>query len=318
MNKHDPIVGRYVYVTCQGKTYRTFYEEAGEGIPLVCLHTAGADGREYRHQLCDADITSNFRVIAFDLPRHGKSLPPAGWHLEEDEYTLTTSFDSEFILEFCRALDLDKPVVMGQSMGGNICLDLALRYENEYSALIALEGCDYSPGWHIDPLHHPHIHGGEAVATSVFGLMAPESPDEYRWETWWYYAQGGPGVFKGDLYFYSVDSDFRDKVHKISGKVPVYFLTGEYDFACTPEMTMRTAEKVKNSECVIFGGGHFPSSEDPEKFKDVLMPILRKIIQNDPRHRGANARDWSARRVDGPSAGGRGAERSSDRRTIDL
>jgi hypothetical protein len=29
--------------------------------------------------------------------------------------------------------------------------------------------------------------------------MAPQSPDEYRWETWWYYSQGGPGIFKGDL-----------------------------------------------------------------------------------------------------------------------
>ena len=62
MNKHDPIVGRYVYVTCQGKTYRTYYEENGEGIPMVCLHTAGSDGRQYRHQLCDPDISANFRT----------------------------------------------------------------------------------------------------------------------------------------------------------------------------------------------------------------------------------------------------------------
>ena len=40
--------------------------------------------------------------------------------------------------------------------------------------------------------------------------MAPQSPEDYRWETWWYYAQGGPGVFKGDLHFYSVDHDFRE------------------------------------------------------------------------------------------------------------
>ena len=62
MNTHDPIVGRYVYVQCEGKTYRTYYEEHGEGIPLVCLHTAGTDGRQYRHQLCDPDIAANFRV----------------------------------------------------------------------------------------------------------------------------------------------------------------------------------------------------------------------------------------------------------------
>ena len=98
MYKHDPIVGRYVYINCQGKSYRTYYEENGDGIPMVCLHTAGTDGRQYRHQLCDIDIASNFRVIAFDLPRHGKSIPPEGWHLEEDEYKLTTSFYAEFIL----------------------------------------------------------------------------------------------------------------------------------------------------------------------------------------------------------------------------
>ena len=48
------------------------------------------------------------------------------------------------------------------------------------------------------------------------------------------------------------------------------FLTGDYDFACTPEMTERTAEKIKNSECIIFSGGHFPTSEDPVKFKEVI------------------------------------------------
>ena len=60
----------------RGRNIGSIYEENGQGIPLVCLHTAGTDGREYRHQLCDPDITKNFRVIAFDLPRHGKSIPP--------------------------------------------------------------------------------------------------------------------------------------------------------------------------------------------------------------------------------------------------
>ena len=33
MNTHDPIVGRYVYVQCEGKTYRTYYEEQRRGHP---------------------------------------------------------------------------------------------------------------------------------------------------------------------------------------------------------------------------------------------------------------------------------------------
>ena len=49
---------------------------------------------------------------------------------------------------------------------------------------------------------------------------------------------GGPGVFKGDLYFYRVDGDLRGRVERINTKVcPLFLLTGEYDFSCTPEDT---------------------------------------------------------------------------------
>jgi pimeloyl-ACP methyl ester carboxylesterase len=273
----EPIVGGYVYVPYEGYEYRVFYEEAGQGIPLVCLHTAGTDSREWRHQLCDPEINQNFRVIAFDMPRHGKSIPPAGF--EKEDYRLTAKFYSEFIMAFCDALGLENPVIMGSSMGGNICLHLALNFEERLRALIAVEACDYSPGWYISWLHHPHVHGGEACAQSVFGLMAPQSPEDYRWETWWYYSQGGPGIFKGDLYFYSVDHDFREMNDQISGNVPIYMMTGVYDFACTPEMTEETAKKVKGSEAIIMEEiGHFPMSENPEVYKEYLMPVLEKIL----------------------------------------
>jgi pimeloyl-ACP methyl ester carboxylesterase len=75
----EPIVGRYTTFAIQGKQCRVYFEEAGNGIPLVCLHTAGADNRQYRHMMNDPEITSRYRVLAFDMPWHGKSYPPAGW-----------------------------------------------------------------------------------------------------------------------------------------------------------------------------------------------------------------------------------------------
>jgi pimeloyl-ACP methyl ester carboxylesterase len=278
---YEPISGRYVYVPYAGYDYRIYYEEAGSGIPLICLHTAGTDAREWRHQLNDPDITDNFRVIAFDMPRHGKSIPPSGF--ESEEYRLTAKFYSEFVMAFCHALELDKPVIMGSSMGGNVCLHIAAHFEESVRALIAIEACDYSPGWYINWLAHPHVHGGEACATSVFGLMAPQSPTDYRWETWWYYSQGGPGIFKGDLYFYSVDHDFRQRCGEITGNVPLYLMTGEYDFACTPDMTEQTGRKVKGAETIIMEGiGHFPMCENPVTFKKYLMPVLAKILEKTP------------------------------------
>ena len=145
MAKIEPIVGRYVWVPFEGTEYRIYFEETGpaNGIPLVCLHTAGTDGREWRHQLCDPAINKNFRVVALDLPRHGKSIPAYEWYQENDEYKLTAHFYSGIIMAFCRELGLEKPVIMGSSMGGNICLHLAEKHENELKALIAIEACEY-------------------------------------------------------------------------------------------------------------------------------------------------------------------------------
>ena len=68
----EPIRGAYVHLSLGGRPHRVYFEEAGQGIPLVCLHTAGADGRQFRHLLNDAAVTRHFRVLAFDMPWHGE------------------------------------------------------------------------------------------------------------------------------------------------------------------------------------------------------------------------------------------------------
>ncbi|HEY6983247.1 alpha/beta hydrolase, partial [Reyranella sp.] len=201
--KLDPMVGRYLRTEIEGIPHRLYFEEAGRGIPLVCLHTAGADGRQYRHLLADPEITRRFRVLAFDMPWHGKSTPPEGWECQE--YRLTTESYTAAIRAFCRAMELDRPVVMGCSIGGRVVLNLAIAHAREFRALIALEAADFQQPWYDTSwLHRPDIHGGEVCAALVSGLIAPQSPPVHRHETLWMYMQGGPGVFKGDLHFYRV------------------------------------------------------------------------------------------------------------------
>ena len=274
----EAAIGRYMAVEIQGRANRIYFETAGQGIPLVCLHTAGADATQYRHLLNDAAITRHYQVIAFDLPWHGKSLPPVGYHLED--YNLTTELYVDTVMAVCQALGLEQPVIMGCSMGGRIVLQLALSRGTELGAVIGLEGADHQEPWYdTEWLHRPDVHGGEISAALVSGLVAPQSPDEYRWETLWGYLQGGPGVFKGDLHFYRVDSDYRDRVGDIDTKqCPVYLLTGEYDFSCTPEDTLRTAARIDGAQATIMEGlGHFPMCEDPARFRRYILPILDQI-----------------------------------------
>jgi pimeloyl-ACP methyl ester carboxylesterase len=274
----EPIVGRYLTVTLGGRPHRIYFEEAGQGIPLVCLHTAGADGRQFRHLMVDDEITRHFRLLAFDMPWHGKSLPPEGFEIEE--YRLTMAGYTEMIVAFCRALALDHPVVMGCSIGGRIVLNLAIEHASMFRALIGLEAADFQAPWYdTEWLNRPDVHGGEVCAALVSGLIAPQSPAVTRHETLWMYKQSGPGVFKGDLYFYRVDGDLRGKVDSIdTAACPLYLLTGEYDFSCTPEDTKRTVEKIKGAELTVMRElGHFPMSEHPRLFRQYILPVLEKI-----------------------------------------
>jgi pimeloyl-ACP methyl ester carboxylesterase len=112
----------------------------------------------------------------------------------------------------------------------------------------------------------------------VSGLIAPTAPSAERWETLWHYMQSGPGVFKGDLHFYMIDGDIRDRVKQIDIKrCPLFFLTGEYDYSCTAEGTLAVAEQTGAQATIMKGLGHFPMSEDPKKFNDYLLPVLEKI-----------------------------------------
>jgi pimeloyl-ACP methyl ester carboxylesterase len=267
-------------VSVMGEDCRVYFEEAGQGIPLVCLHTAGADSRQFRHLMGDEAVTGNFRVIAFDLPWHGKSYPPVGW--EKREYRLTTELYVATIRAVCAALGLKRPVAMGCSIGGRIILQLAHAHGPEFRALIGIESADFQKPWYDTSwLHRSDVHGGEVCAALVSGLIAPQSPDEHRHETLWQYMQGGPGVFKGDLYFYRVDADLRGRLHGINTAIcPLYLLTGEYDFSCQPEDTVRTASSIPGVKVTIMKEvGHFPMSENPAQFRKYIMPVLEEIRQ---------------------------------------
>ena len=275
----EPIVGRYFDLEIGGASHRIFVEEAGQGIPLLCLHTAGADSRQYRHLLNDAAVTSKYRVIAFDMPYHGRSNPPDQWWLHK--YKLTTADYIAQIRAVWQALGLSRPVVMGCSMGGAIVLKLAADYQQELRGVVGLESSAYAPGRYNDYLHHPAIHGGELVASYTYGLCAPASPEVNARENWWYYSQSGPGVYAGDVHFYSVDWDGRADLARIDTKTcKVSLLTGEFDYSCTPDMTRAAASAIPGSRLVIMDGmGHFPMIENYPVFREFLLPELEWMAQ---------------------------------------
>ena len=214
MVKHHSVVGRYVTIEVDDCEYKVFYLQNGKGIPLVCQHTAGCHNHQWRGLLEDEEIIKNYNVIAYDLPRHGKSDPPHNKEFWKEEYKLTAEHYCNFIIKLCEALDLKDPIFMGSSFGGNVALQLALRHPNKFRAVIPVEAADHAPGFYLDWWRHPHANAAQVCGSGTWDLMAPQSPERDRWLTWHYYTQGSE-AFKGDLYFYSVDHDLRNELENI-------------------------------------------------------------------------------------------------------
>jgi pimeloyl-ACP methyl ester carboxylesterase len=278
--RFDCIKGSYRYIEIQNIEYRVYFEENGSGIPLLCLHSAGTDGQQWRHILNDDDITSRYRVIVPDLPYHGRSLPPESVEYWKEEYRLTKSFLVDFIVEFYHALELERPAFIGGCLGGCLGLYLALEHPDEFRAVIGLEAVLCSEGSPLDFWDHPRV-SNSFKAAAIWSLMAPNSPEKYRRETIWKFSQGAPPVMKGDFHYYFNDHNLTGLAQQIdTSRIPVYLLTGEYDAVVSPEDTRQLAEQIKGAKFIEMKGlGHLSLCENPEALKKYLMPILNEIAK---------------------------------------
>lgn len=276
----DSPVGRYVHLDLNGHGHRIYFEEAGEGIPILMQHTAGAHGSQWRHLFEVKEITDRFRLIAYDLPFHGKSVPPVTREWWAERYNLKGEFLRSIPVKLSEALGLDQPVFMGCSVGGLLALDLAHKHADVFRAVISLEGALKIEGEmeNFDAMWHPQV-SNEYKARLMDGVMSPTSPKIYRKETSFVYSSGWPPAFVGDLYYYVVDFDLRDEAGDIdTNEVGVHILSGEYDYSGTPELGKVASDAIKGSTWTEMKEvGHFPMSENPEAFIDYLLPILDQV-----------------------------------------
>lgn len=266
--------GRYVTLNAKGRDFVIYGETAGRGRPILGLHTAGSDSRQFHRVMAHPRLAeAGFAVTAFDLPGHGRSAPaaePGSWALDTDLY-------AALILNFLDAWGFDeKPILLGASMSGEICLEMALRAPERFAAIIACEASEHIAGRRTPWADHPRVNAAIFIPEWIEGLMAPQSPAECAAEVWWHYSQGGCGTFPGDILFYSGGWDARDRIHRIdTQKCPLTMLTGEYDYSCTAEHSAATAAKIPGARFQRMDGiGHFPFAENPDLFLDYLIPAL--------------------------------------------
>ena len=79
-------------------------------------------------------------------------------------------------------------------------------------------------------------------------------------------------------YFYT-DHDLTETASQIdTRKVAVYMLSGEYDVSSHPSGTPEMVRRIKGAKYTLMPGmGHFAMSEDPQRFKQYVTPVLDEI-----------------------------------------
>ena len=259
------IVGRYALV--QG--HRLYYETAGEGADVVCIHTSGQSGLQWRFVLPYL-AERGYRCTAVDLPGHGKSFAKDFRPLISIRAQARRSLG---------ALPAERPspsVMLGCSIGADIALDLGAQHP-EVRGVIACDGAAHNPpcpAGGVRLLMEDSTTRRRAIRPSTI-RSAPA-------------ARGPAGASAGSRLDGALARSkgagerpcglecTRPPRRTGAVRCPVLLVRGEEDFLGTAPLMQATRRRLADAEYVELPGiGHFPHMESPE-LPALVYDFLRR------------------------------------------
>lgn len=265
------------YVTLEGS--RIYYEEQGNGQPLIFTHGASQDTLSWRENI--EHFSQHYKVYAIDLPGHGKS------DLIQNRPTRSTDEHASAIARLMKALDIRRPILVGHSMGAAISITAALNYPDEVRGVVAVDGGAAFSGaagvnYRGNILTDAEINPGDWMETSILSVLGKTTPMERRRQMAFDCSRCSSYVQYADLITYTSFA-FGARMHE--ARVPVYYIIGEDDWSTTPAICRETAAKlqargVASGVWELKGVGHIPHWEQPEAFNRVLEQVLTNFKGN--------------------------------------
>jgi pimeloyl-ACP methyl ester carboxylesterase len=121
--------------TAELNGFRMYYDDRGEGDPLVLLHGGMGIGGDWRHIFpSDPD---GYRVIVPDLRGHGRSTNPSG--------TFTFRQCASDVAAFLDHLGVDRVKAVGLSMGAKALLHMATAHPARIDAMVLVSATPRFP-----------------------------------------------------------------------------------------------------------------------------------------------------------------------------
>lgn len=263
--------------------YHAHYRDAGDpkGPLLVLLHGFGDSYTSWEGWV--RELKPQFHLISLDFPGHGLTRAPAGVQLSGDELVA-------FVDAFATQLALPPFALAGNSLGGGVAWQYAVRHPERLDALILVDAAGFPnekpPGEvplafrilrypigrailrNID--NRPLI--DEGLKTDVFdkSLITPALVD--RWAEF----QRAPG-HRAILMSLNPGALAQATPAQLGGiRVPTLVLHGESDVLIEPASARKFAAAIPNAQLILYPHvGHLPQIEIPQRSAADVAAFLK-------------------------------------------
>lgn len=264
-----------------------FVEVMGKGYPLVLMH--GGPSLDYQTLLPLKPLADQFTLIFYDHRCNGRSVGPdvSSMTLEN----LTADADA-----LRQALGFEQWAVLGQSFGGNVALEYALRYPQRLTRLILMDtgGDQWWVNHNAPDLLAKRGYSASAVQAARRFYSGQVTPDEYlptllKFGKAYYYRDSLLALAKGtvsghmpkmrpEALIFGYGQALKgwtvmDRLGEIH--VPTLVLAGRHDFLFPPEHQAILADRLPNARLeIIERTGHNPQSERPAPAIEAIRAFM--------------------------------------------
>ena len=270
--------GKSRYVTVDG--IDTHYVVAGEGPPLLLVHGLGASVVTWRDNI--GPLSNAFQVYAIDLPGHGDTDKP------DFDYAADAIVD--FIMGFAQSLNLDRPGIIGNSIGGALAMMTAIRYPELVSSLVLVSSASLGREVSIylrlvslpilgDLLESSSVGGTKFMLYKVFhdrSFATEELVEElFRCRRMPGAKEAVVRVIRNTINLLGVRKEhiLVDKLESL--KLPVMIVWGAQDQILPVSHAYRASKAAAHVRLQVFDQcGHWPHIEKASEFNSLVLKFL--------------------------------------------
>jgi 3-oxoadipate enol-lactonase len=277
---------------------KLYYEEAGQGVPILFIHEFASDHRGWEPQM--REFGKRYRCITYSARGYTPSDVPSDANAYTYKHVMR---DAVAVLDH---LQIDRAHLIGLSMGGYTSLQVALNHPDRVRSMVLAGAGSGSERWYTENFHkHSRAIGdqfereGAAAVAKTYGMSASRIPflikdprgfAEFRDRLAEHDAAGSAHTSRGfqggrpSLY------DFETEIKTCD--TPALIVVGDEDDRCI-EPSLFLKQTLPSSSLVMLPKtGHVVNLEEPDLFNRVVGDFLTRVdagrwLPRDPRSRSA-------------------------------